>query len=210
MNKIIKFLILADILLFTGFGLISPIMAIFIKENLAGGTVFAAGLASTIYFIVKSAVELPFSKYVDVYHKRIRFCLLGTLIMAVVPLFYILASDVWHIYIIQALYGIGSGIAYPTWMSLFSTNLDKGKEAFEWSVYSVLVGLGIGIAAAVGGGLAEMFGFNTTFLLVSLFTFVSGGGLLWLELSAGTWSKERAGNELKCYGEYCFLKEMGL
>lgn len=205
MNRIIKSLIFVDFFLFTGFGLIAPIMAIFIKDDLAGGTIFAAGLASTIYLIVKSAVELPFAKYVDVYHKRIRFCLLGTFLMAFVPLLYIFAKSVNHLYFIQMLYGLGAGIAYPTWMSLFSTNLDKKQEAFEWSVYSVVVGLGTALAGAIGGLIAQTLGYNFVFVFVCLFTLASGALLLWLELKVGSWGKERK-KSLVCFGDFCLLK----
>ena len=51
---------LSDIFVVTGFGLIAPILAIFIKEDLVGGTIFAAGLASTIYLVSKCIVQLPF------------------------------------------------------------------------------------------------------------------------------------------------------
>ena len=45
MNRTIKLLMISDIFVITGFGLIDPILAIFIKENLTGGTIFAAGFA---------------------------------------------------------------------------------------------------------------------------------------------------------------------
>ena len=54
MNRTIKLLMFSDIFVLTGFGLIEPILAIFIKENLVGGTIFAAGLASMIFLVTKS------------------------------------------------------------------------------------------------------------------------------------------------------------
>lgn len=84
---------ISDIFVLTGFGLMDPILAIFIKDNLVGGTIFAAGLASTLFLITKSIIQLPFSKYVDSHDDRKRWLILGTLLIAVIPFLYILVSD---------------------------------------------------------------------------------------------------------------------
>lgn len=166
MNRTIKLLIASDIFVLTGFGLIGPILAIFIKENLAGGSIFAAGFASMLYLIVKSVIQLPFSKYVDRHDHKVKWLVVGTFLVAVTPVVYLLATNVYHIYLAQIIYGIGSGLAYPTWLGLFSTHLDKKHESFEWSLYSTLVGIGVALTAIVGAAIANFFGFEFTFLLV--------------------------------------------
>lgn len=158
----------SDISVVTGFGLIAPILAIFIKDNLVGGTIFAAGLASTIFFITKSIIQLPFSRYVDKHDDNVKWLLLGTFLIGLVPFLYIFANSVIHIYIAQILYGIGSGLAYPTWLDLWSLNLDKDHESFEWSVYSTLVSLGAAITATIGAAISEFFGFTVTFVFVGI------------------------------------------
>jgi DHA1 family quinolone resistance protein-like MFS transporter len=171
MNKIIKYLMLSDICIFTGFGLISPILAIFIKEDVRGGTIFAAGLATTIFMIVKGVIQLPFSRYIDKHDDKLKWLKVGTLIIAIVPVLYIFVKDVTHIYLVEVLHGIGSGLAFPTWLGMWSTHLDKGHESFEWSLYSTLVGAGAAITAGIGAALAQYIGFNFTFLLVAIFSF---------------------------------------
>jgi DHA1 family quinolone resistance protein-like MFS transporter len=59
MNRTIKLLMISDIFVLTGFGLIQPILAIFIKEGVAGGTIFTAGVASTLFLVTKSLVHSP-------------------------------------------------------------------------------------------------------------------------------------------------------
>ena len=44
MNRTIILLTVSDIFLLTGFGLMQPILAIFIKENLIEGTIFVQNL----------------------------------------------------------------------------------------------------------------------------------------------------------------------
>ncbi len=168
MNRTIKLLMLSDIFVLTGFGLIDPILAIFIKENLVNGTIFAAGLASTLFLVTKSLIQLPFSKYVDKHDKKLGGLIIGTFLVATVPLIYIFAKHINLIYFAQFIHGIGSGLAYPTWLGLWSTHLDKNKESFEWSLYSTLTSLGIAGTAALGAAIAEFIGFRYTFVFVGI------------------------------------------
>ena len=172
MNKTIKLLILSDIFVVTGFGLISPILAIFIKDNLIGGTIFSAGLASTIFLITKSVVQLPFSRYADSHNSRKFWLIVGTLLFTTVPFIYIFTKSIYMIYIAQIINGIGSGLMYPTWIGIFSTHLDKKHEGFEWSIYSTAVSIGTAIAAVIGAAVAQFMGFQMTFLLVGAMSLV--------------------------------------
>lgn len=181
MNKTIKLLILSDIFLLTGFGLIDPILAIFIKENLVGGTIFAAGLASTLFLVTKSIVQLPFSKYVDAHHSKIKWLIIGTFLIALVPFVYIFAEHIYYIFGAQVLRGIAAGLAYPAWLSLFSTHLDKKHEAYEWSLYSASVSIGTAIAAAIGATIAMYIGFQFTFVFVGIMALVGAFVLIGLE-----------------------------
>jgi len=165
MNRTMKLLMLSDIFVLTGFGLIQPILAIFINDGVAGGTIFAAGLASALFLFTKSLVQLPFSKYVDGQKNKGRWLLLGTVLMASVPVIYVSAGSIYQIYLAEIIYGLGSGLAYPTWLGLWSANLDRGKESFQWSVYSTSTGLGTALTGALGAGMAGILGFTATFLM---------------------------------------------
>ena len=183
MNHTIKILLISDVFVLTAFGLMSPILAIFFKEDLTGGTIVAAGVASTIFMVVKSLVQLPFSRYVDrqKYHQRIMWLMTGSLLIAIVPFLYILAKDITGIYLAQIMYGIGSGLAYPAWVELWTTHLDRRHESFEWSVYSSACGLGTAAAAVGGAVVAQYAGFNVTFLLVGIISLLGCFTLFGLE-----------------------------
>ena len=168
MNRTIKLLMFSDIFVMTGFGLMDPILAIFIKENLVGGTIFAAGIASTLFLVTKSVVQLPFSRYVDNHKDKVKWLIIGTFLIALVPFIYLFTNHIKYVYLAQFIHGIGSGLAYPTWLGLWSTHLDKKKESFEWSLYSTLTGLGTAATAAIGAAIAEFIGFNFTFVLVGI------------------------------------------
>ncbi len=176
MNKTLKILILSDIFVFTGFGLIAPILAIFINDNLAGGSILAAGLSSTIFLITHSVLQIIFA-YVFNPKDRLWMLRIGTFLIAIVPFGYIFAKSIWHLFFVEFIYGIGAGFAYPSWSSLFTSHLEKGKRGFQWSLYSSSVGLGTAITAALGAWLAEVTSFQLVFILTGVFAVI---GLLYL------------------------------
>jgi predicted MFS family arabinose efflux permease len=181
MNTTIKVLMLSDMFVLTGFGLIDPILAIFIKENLIGGTILAAGVASMLFLVTKSMLQLPFSRYVDRHDDKKKLLIMGTFLISVVPFMYIMARDITAIWMAQILYGIGSGMAYPTWLGLWSTHLDTRHESFEWSLYSTATSLGIGVVAIIGATIAEFVSFTYVFLLVGALSFMGCMSLFALE-----------------------------
>src|SRR3989338_7506894 len=65
-NRVIEYMTLADVLMLSGWGLITPIIAVFFTEQVEGGSVALAGLASTTYFLVKSIFQIPIARIIDI------------------------------------------------------------------------------------------------------------------------------------------------
>ena len=173
MNKKLLLLILSDVLILSSFGLLGPIFAVFITNNLEGGTLVAAGLATTIFLVVRSVVSLPLSKYfIDKEKHKTHSVLLGTLLIITVPFIYILAKSVQTIFIAQAIYGLGAALAYPAWFSLFTTYMDKKHRGFEYTLWSTSVGIGGAAAAFLGAKIADALGFKALFFLVGFIAFL--------------------------------------
>jgi DHA1 family quinolone resistance protein-like MFS transporter len=177
-----KLLLLSDIFVLTGFGLIQPILAIYINDGgVTGGTMVTAGMASALFLLTKSVVQLPFGHYVDNHAGKERWLILGTLLMASVPIIYLSANSIYHIYLAEVVYGLGSGLAYPTWLGLWSVNLDRGRESFQWSIYHTSTGMGTAATGAAGAAVASQMGFSATFMLAGMLCILGCLVLLVLE-----------------------------
>jgi MFS family permease len=176
MNKTLKLLILSDIFILGGFGLISPIIAIFIKDDLVGGTLFTAGIASAIFLIVHAILQIIFAEIFSSKDRR-WMLLLGTGLVISVPFIYIFSTNIWHIFIAQFIYGVGAGFSYPAWYSLFTTNVKRKESGFQWSINNSAISIATAITAAAGGWLAEKIGFQFVFAITG---FISVLGLLLL------------------------------
>jgi len=171
MNKNLKLLMISDIFVLSGFGLIAPILSIFINDNLINGSIFSAGLASTIFLITHAGLQLLFS-YKFNPKDRLWMLRLGTAIIALVPLGYILSTTINHLYFVEFIYGVGAAFAYPSWSSLFTANLEKGRRGFQYSIYNSSVGVGTALTAVVGGWLAEKISFQFVFVLTGLIALI--------------------------------------
>jgi MFS family permease len=176
MSRTLKLLIISDIFVITGFGLIAPIFAIFINDNLIGGSIISAGLASMIFLLTLSVLRIYFS-YKFNPNDRLWMLRLGTIIVALVPIGYILSTTVYHIYVVEFFYGLGAAFAYPAWSSLFTSHLEKGKRGFQDSIYSSSVGIGTAITAGVGAWIAQKTSFQVVFILTGIIAVI---GLLFI------------------------------
>ncbi|PIP73254.1 MAG: hypothetical protein COW88_02580 [Candidatus Lloydbacteria bacterium CG22_combo_CG10-13_8_21_14_all_47_15] len=175
-NKVVKVLILSDFFLLSAWGLISPILAIFVIENIQGGNAEVVGIAIGIYWILKSIVQFPIGKFLDRNHGErddYYFLIFGTFLAGLVPLGFLVVSLPWHIYVLQAVHAFAMAMAIPSWGGIFVRHIDKGKEAMTWGLDSSSIGIGAGIAGIIGGFVAEVFGFTPLFITVSALSIVA-------------------------------------
>lgn len=183
MNKIIKILTFSDLLIIFGFGLISPVFAVFITEQIIDGTLAVVGAASAIYLISKALIQLIVARRIDkVKGERDDFywLIFGSFLLSLVPFLYLLCRLSWHLYLIQLIYGIGAALTFPGWCSIFTKHIDHSREAFEWSLYATLTGIGAALAAYLGGVIAEKLGFFVLFYIVGIMSLLGSIGLIFL------------------------------
>lgn len=170
-NSVIKFITMADFMMVSGFGLIMPIFAVFIVQNIKGGSLEVVGLAMTIYLLVKSVGQIPVAFLIDkIKGEKDDFwaVIIGYFMYALLPLFYIFIKTPAQLYIIQVFYGLASAIAFPAWYAIFTRHIDRDQEGMEWGVYNTLTDLGGALAASIGGFIASKFGFFPLFVVISI------------------------------------------
>ena len=184
LNKVIKILIFSDFILLFGWGLISPILAIFILQSIKGGDAKVAGMAIGIYWLLKSIIQIPIANYLDKtkgesddYYALIG----GTFLASLVPIGFIFAKSPWHMYILQGVHALGMAFVIPSWSGIFTRHIEKGREAFCWSLDSSALGISAGISGILGGVIAKSFGFVPLFVSVSILGMICVFLLLFLK-----------------------------
>ncbi len=181
MNLIIKILILSDFIIWSVSNLTAPIFAIFVVDYIDGATIGTAGVAAALYLIFKSIFEIPVGIFLDKIKGEkddLYTAVIGSVVAASVFAFYPLINSIWQLYLLQIILGISAAVSYPGWYGIFTRHIDKKKEAFEWSVYDVALGIGMGLTAMVGAYLVDQFGFDIVFYITSGFMLIGALTLL--------------------------------
>jgi len=180
-NPVIRFLIISDTVLVGAAGLLGPIFALFIEGFIVGGNEMVAGLAAGIYLFTKSILQIPIAHFIDrVRGEKDDFWLMFicTIMIALIPLFYLVIHTPLQLYLIQFMLGLFTAFTFPTYMAIFTRHIDKEKEGTEWGVYFTLTDLTSAAMATIGGFLATTYGFPTLIVAVVVVS-VIGSLMLW-------------------------------
>ena len=175
MHKILRALILSDLFILGSFGLIQPIFAVFMLKNITGTTLTAIGVATTIQLVTKAIFQIIVGKWTDKEkgNKRELYTLfVGSLIMSIVPFFYLLTSSLSHVYLLQFAYGLGGALVFPGWMVIYMRYSRDEKAGYEWSVYNTVISFGSAAAAFLGAYIADIYSFSHIFIGVGILSLV--------------------------------------
>ena len=201
-SKIIKNLVISDFVLNFAFGLMAPIFAVFVIENIQGSDLKVIGLAASFYWISRVLTTVPFSRFMDRTdgeRDEYFFMICGSFCMSTLMLFYIWANQPWHVYVIQIFFGIFNSMAVPGLRILFTDHIDKGKIGVEWSFEDIAIGASTAISAYLGAVIAEAFGFRMVFIILTLTGYVGTGILIpiWNNIQKTKKGKNRLGIPVK-------------
>lgn len=174
-NPLIRVYILAETILFSAYNAVIPIFAVFVTNNISGGSVEIAASSYSTYLIFRVLFEIvsgmKIAKVSDRY--KILVTMLGITIVSISYIGFALSTTIWTIFIFFAVMGIGLGIASPAKNSLFSTHLDKHRETTEWAMLDAAVFTGMALSASLGGFIAMRYGFPLLFYVVAILTILS-------------------------------------
>lgn len=176
LNKFIRQLIYYDFMIQFSFGLLSPLLGLFIIDNINNSSLEVVGTSVSIYWIARVLFSIPFSKFMDRFdgeRDEYYFLLTGTFISSTLPLFFMFATEPWHIYLLQFIFGVSNSMLVPAWRILFTDHLDKGRVGFEWSLNDVFAGVSIAMSGYLGALIAQNLGFNFLFVFISICGYVS-------------------------------------
>ncbi|MDH4330574.1 MAG: MFS transporter [Candidatus Moranbacteria bacterium] len=180
-NSVIRFLIISDMILVGATGLLSPIFAIFISDYIEGGNEAVAGMAAGIFLISKSVIQIPIAHFLDkIRGEKDDFWILFvfSIVMAFVPILYLVISKPWELYLVQFIYGMLVAFTFPAYMAIFTRHIDKDKEGTEWGIYYTMTDVASALLAMIGGYVAVSAGFSMLIVIVVIVSFI-GALLLW-------------------------------
>lgn len=154
------------------FGLLTPIFALFLKEQIPNANLFTIGLAEGIYLLTVGILR-PFtllSTSGDSKGWRAQSLLwFGSALVALTPFLYLLSRDMLDIFVIQMIYGIGIAFSEPAWSRLIGLTCKMQPTKWEpFSTTGALISAGI---AALGGFIAQTQGMKALLFYVGITLF---------------------------------------
>lgn len=176
-HKIIKTLLLADGLFIFAGGLVGPIWAVFVKE--VGGDILEASTSYALFMLTAAGVTYFLGKLEDHERRKFRFVVLGYLIGTIAYIGYLFVDNAIKLFMIQILLGCAAAIKDPAYDGLLS-KFSKKHTTLAWGEWEAMDYVATGIAAIVGGVIAQYIGFN--FLIICMITFSTAGLVASLKL----------------------------
>ena len=166
MRRVLKIL-LACTAFFTLAGqLLLPVYAVFVKD--IGGDLLTAGTSYAVFLLACGLLLIALSHWENTHKKYVKhFVVLSYALKAAGFISYVFVSQPWHLYAVQAVLGISEAINAPAYDGLYSKNLTKGKFILQWGYWDATWYIAAAVGAALGGFIAQTYGFNTLFLTMA-------------------------------------------
>ena len=183
-NHLVLTMTIADVMSWAGWGMLLPILSVYYTEEINGGSLALAGMASTVYLLSRSALQIPTARFIDRRKGEkddFYILMLGSSMISLSAFLYIFVSQPWHVLAVQSFYGIGGALSYPAWLSIFTRHVDKDKVGMEWGLYSTTTDISMALTGAAGGIMAEMWGYKIVFIIAG---FLTMAGTLYLSRTA--------------------------
>lgn len=174
-NPVVKAYMISEALLWSAWDFVTPIFAIFIVKNVPSGSIQTAAIGYSIYLITRVIFEIISGRLLQGSSNRKKFTIAisGMICLSLAYIGFAFSQNIITVFLFYSLLGVGLGIASPAKSSLFSTHLDKNKEATEWSLSDALILICMALATALGGFVASQYGFPALFILSSIITILA-------------------------------------
>lgn len=175
-NAVVKRFVWADLVWLSGWGLLAPIFAVFVLQQIPGATVVTVGTAAAVYWILKSLIQIPVAIAIDrtSSERDDYLVLVVSLMLAGLTSFsYILVHTVWQLYLVEVLHAVSFALYIPAWNGIFTRHLDPKHRALEFALDSGAVGIATGIAGLLGSIVMQAFGFQIIFIITAVLSFAA-------------------------------------
>jgi DHA1 family multidrug resistance protein-like MFS transporter len=169
-RKAIFALYIMNFLTSVGFGAFGVIVPLYMRDS--GVSFVGLGLAFSVFGIAMGIAGMFFGAHSDIVGRK-PYLVLSLVFRAITFLFYINAVSVVDFIILEALTGVStslSGTIVPALMTDLTKDAERGRRFGRMGGYGWL---GTGLGYFLGGVLSQIFGYQTSFIFLSLLSVAS-------------------------------------
>jgi MFS family permease len=168
--RIFRILFISVFSAMLGLGIVVPLLP-FYAESLGATGLWIGAIFSG--FSLSRAVFMPVIGRMSDKRGRKIFILLGLLIYTVISFAYLSAISVFYLTAVRIVHGIASAMVIPVAMAYIADFSPEGGEGSHMGTFTISMLLGMGFGPLLGGIIKELFGMNTVFLSMALFSAIS-------------------------------------
>src|SRR3989344_8523704 len=121
-NRIIKFFVFGDLIMWSGWGFIDPLFAVFAIKSIEGATLISIGFLATIYWVTKGILQIPISLFLDrTEGEKDDFyaLILGLMVTGISAFSFMIVRTMPQVYLVQFIKAIGFALYIPAWSAIF-------------------------------------------------------------------------------------------
>lgn len=100
---------------------------------------------------------------------------LGYLLNAILTFAYLLVSNPFQLFLVQAGLGVAEAIGTPLWDTLYAKNLTEDHDSYAWGLSTGQSQVVSGVAFAIGGLLANFYSFDLLFIVMGVVQLIAAG-----------------------------------
>jgi MFS family permease len=171
LTRICYHLVLSDILFIGAWGMVGPIIALFITNKIFQASSITIGVYIFLRFLTQSLFQIPIANFLD--NKKGEhdefYCLFGGVALSgLTAVCYLAVKDPIALYLAACMQGLGMAMYLPAWASIFSNHLNPGKVALAYAVDGTAIGLSTAGFGLLGGVVYKYFGGDILFIAIAI------------------------------------------
>ena len=136
-----------------------------IKEEMSFSDLQLAILGPTAFVICYTLLGIPFGRLADQGRSRTKIIAIGVAVWSLFSGLTAYADGFWTLFACRLMVGVGEATLGPAAISLLSDYFPPARRATVTSIYSMGIAIGAGLAALLGGQLAQ-YGWRTAFMII--------------------------------------------
>ena len=179
-----------------GLSFIIPLFPIYVSQK--GASNFELGLIVSGFTISQFLVQPFFGGFSDRWGRK-PFMVGGLACYGLVALLYIIADDLYSIFLVRLLHGLGAGMIWPALAAYIVDHSPVERRGESMGLLSAVESIGFAVGPLLGGMLFSLGGMNLPFLGCSILAFLAMA-LIWLFIPGLTEPKREQKKWWERYG----------
>lgn len=148
-----------------------PLYAIFTER--VGGDILDLTWAWSAYLVCTGLFYILVGRLFNRGKFKIEMMVVGYLLNALLTFAYLLVSNPFQLFLVQAGLGIAEAIGTPLWDTLYAKNVTGENDTYAWGLSTGQSQIVSGVAFAIGGLLANFYSFDILFIVMGIIQIVA-------------------------------------